>query len=157
MQSYIHKRIHTVTPAPPTSIHASRCMLSHMASSSVPAGVGSTLVCFCLATITIVTSPSTVTHVTIDKILGKGGKRENRGGGKGGGGDGEGEKGEGEKPLIKRTHFVHVFFVLNQERYIFCFANVRNSNAWGRNYKIRPQVRLFDGGPFPHSVYLGRH
>ena len=51
------------------------CMLSHMASGSVPAGVGSTLVCFCLATITIVTSPSAVTHVAIDKILGKGGKR----------------------------------------------------------------------------------
>ena len=76
-------------------------MLSHMASGSVPAGVGSTLVCFCLATITVVTSPSTVTHVTIDKILGEGGrgrggetgrrgKRENREGGKG-----EGEKGGG--------------------------------------------------------------
>ena len=63
------------TPAPPTPIHASSCILSHMASGSVPAGVGSTLVCFCLATITIVTSPSAVTHVAIDKILGKGGKR----------------------------------------------------------------------------------
>ena len=90
-------------------IHASSCILSHMASGSVPAGVGSTLVCFCLAAITIVTSPSTVTHVAIDKILGKGGKRENRGGdkeegareegtGKRGGGEGEkGRRGEGEK------------------------------------------------------------
>ena len=67
-----------------------------MASSSIPAGVGSTLVCFCLTAITIVTSPSTVTHVSIDKILGKGGKRENREEGKGGGGDREkGGQGEG--------------------------------------------------------------
>ena len=82
-----------------------------MASGSVPAGVGSTLVCFCLATITIVTSPSTVTHVAIDEILGKGGKRgkteegaRRRGQGRRGkekgknrrrgkGGRGEGEKG----------------------------------------------------------------
>ena len=46
-------------------------------------------------------------------------------------------------------HFVHTFFVLNQERYVFHFVNVRNSRAWGRNYKIRPQVHSFDGGPLP--------
>ena len=31
--------------------------------------------------------------------------------------------------------FAHAFFVLNQERYAFRFANIRNSSAWGRNYK----------------------
>ena len=44
------------------------------------------------------------------------------------------------------------FFVFNQERYAFHFANVRNSSAWGRNYKIRPLARSFDGGPLPSSV-----
>ena len=52
------------------------------------------------------------------------------------------------------THFVHVFFV---SWYVFCFVNVRNSSTWGRNYKIRPQARSFDGGLLPPSVYLGRH
>ena len=29
---------------------------------------------------------------------------------------------------------------LNQEQYVFCFANVQNSSPWGRNCKIRPQA-----------------
>ena len=45
----------------------------------------------------------------------------------------------------------------DQEWYAFCFANVWNSSAWGRNYKIRPLAHSFDGGPLPPSVYLGRH
>ena len=48
-------------------------------------------------------------------------------------------------------HFARAFFVLNQELYTFHFANVRNSSAWGRNYKIS---RSFDGGPLPPSVYV---
>ena len=55
------------------------------------------------------------------------------------------------------NHFVHAFFVLNQEQYVFHFANVYRSSAWGRNYKMRPQARLFNGGPLLPSVYLGRH
>ena len=45
---------------------------------------------------------------------------------------------------------------MKQERYVFRFANVRNSSAWGRNYKIRPEARFFDQGPLLPSVYLGR-
>ena len=51
----------------------------------------------------------------------------------------------GEESLIERTHFVHAFFVLNQEGYAFRFMNVQNSSTWGRNYKIRPLARSFDG------------
>ena len=107
----LHSLAYTHWSPGPVPIHASSCILSHMASGSVPAGVGSTLVCFCLAAITIVTSPSTVTHVAIDKILyreeGEEGeqRRGQGGGGKGGGenrrrgrgrrgGGGEGEEGE---------------------------------------------------------------
>ena len=57
-----------------------------MAGGSVPTGVGSTLVCFCLTTVTIVTSPCTVTPVAIDKILEKEGGNQRRG-------KGEGERG----------------------------------------------------------------
>ena len=57
-----------------------------MAGGSVPTGVGSTLICFCLTTITIVTSPCTVTPVAIDKILEKEGGNQRRG-------KGEGERG----------------------------------------------------------------
>ena len=57
----------------------------------------------------------------------------------------------GGVPNQKNT-FVHAFFVLKQEWYVFRFANIRKSRAWGRNYKIRPQARLFNGGPLPHSV-----
>ena len=39
-------------------------------------------------------------------------------------------------------HFAHAFFVLNQEWYIFRFANIRNSSDWDRNYKKRPQARF---------------
>ena len=63
----------------------------------------------------------------------------------------------GEGSLIERTHFPDAFFVFNQERYTFHFANIRNSSAWGRNYKISPLVRSFDRGPLPPSVYLGWH
>ena len=35
------------------------------------------------------------------------------------------------------------------ERYIFRFTNVKNSSAWGKNYKIRPQACSFDRGPLP--------
>ena len=63
----------------------------------------------------------------------------------------------GEGSLIERTHFTQVFFVLKQERYAFRFANVRNSSAWGRNYKIRALARSFDGGPLPPLSNLGRH
>ena len=31
----------------------------------------------------------------------------------------------------------------NLEWYIFRFTNIRNSSAWGRDYKIRPQARSF--------------
>ena len=59
----------------------------------------------------------------------------------------------GEGSPIERTHFVHTFFVLKQEWYVFHFANIRNSSAWGRNYKIRPaEARFFDRGPLPTSV-----
>ena len=37
----------------------------------------------------------------------------------------------GEGSSIERTHFVHVIFVLNQEQYIFWFANVR---GWYKEY-----------------------
>ena len=30
----------------------------------------------------------------------------------------------GERSPIERMHFSHTFFILNQERYLFCFANV---------------------------------
>ena len=42
---------------------------------------------------------------------------------------------EGRSP--KSMYFAHVFFVLKQEQYAFCFTNVQNSSTWGRNYKIR--------------------
>ena len=51
--------------------------------------------------------------------------------------------------ITSPEHFVHAFFISNQEWYVFCFTNVRNSSAWGRNYKIRPQARSFDEGPLP--------
>ena len=48
--------------------------------------------------------------------------------------------------------------VLNQEWYIFHFANIWNSSIWERNYKIRPQARPFLWGTLPPpSVYLNRH
>ena len=53
----------------------------------------------------------------------------------------------GEGSLIERTLFADAFFILNQERYAFRFANLWNSSAWGRNYKIRPLARSIDGGP----------
>ena len=37
--------------------------------------------------------------------------------------------------LIERMDFVHVFFVLKQERYVFRLVNIQNSSTWGRNYK----------------------
>ena len=52
----------------------------------------------------------------------------------------------GEGSLIERMHFAHVFFS-NLEWYVYYFANVRNSSAWARNCKIRPQARSLDGGP----------
>ena len=61
----------------------------------------------------------------------------------------------GEGFLIERGHFTHTFFVLNQERHAFRFANVRNSSAWGRNYKTRHLAHSFDRWPLPPSVYLG--
>ena len=63
----------------------------------------------------------------------------------------------GEGSLIERTHFAHTFFVLNQERYAFRFTNIRNSSAWGRNYKIRALACSFDWGPLPPLSNLGRH
>ena len=53
--------------------------------------------------------------------------------------------------------FVYVFFILNQEQYVFCFMNVWNFSAWGRNYEKRPQARFFNWRPLPTSVYLGKH
>ena len=50
------------------------------------------------------------------------------------------------------THFVHMFFVLNQEWYVFHFVNVWKSSAWGRNYKLRPQARSFNAGPQPQVL-----
>ena len=47
----------------------------------------------------------------------------------------------GGNSLIERMHFVHAFFVLNQEWYAFRFANVQNSSSNGNNYKIRPLAR----------------
>ena len=69
------------------------------------------------------------------------------------------QKGGGEGSPIERTHFMYVLFVSNLEWYVLHFANIRNSSAWGRNYKIRPQAHSFDGGPLYPSVYLhvGRH
>ena len=64
---------------------------------------------------------------------------------------------EGEGSLIERTHFVHTFFVLNQEWYTFRFTNVRNSSALGRNCKIRSLPLSFDSGTLPLSLHLGRH
>ena len=52
---------------------------------------------------------------------------------------------------------MHTFFFSNLEWYVFRFTNIQNSNTSGRNYKISPQARSFDGGPLPPSVYLGRH
>ena len=37
--------------------------------------------------------------------------------------------------LIERMDFVHVFFVLKQERYVFRLVNIQNSSTWGKNYK----------------------
>ena len=59
--------------------------------------------------------------------------------------------------ITSPEHFVHAFFVSNQEWYVFHFTNVLNSSTWGRNYKIRPQARSYNEGPLPSSVYLGRH
>ena len=61
-----------------------------------------------------------------------------------------------EGSLIERMHFVDSFFVFNQERHAFRFANVRNSSAWAGNYKLRPLARSFDG-PLSPSVYLVVH
>ena len=52
--------------------------------------------------------------------------------------------GVGEGCPIEKTHFVHVFFVSNLERYVFQCANVRNSSACGRNCKVRPLTHSFD-------------
>ena len=62
-----------------------------------------------------------------------------------------------EGSLIERTHFVHAFFILNYEWYIFHFTNVQNFTTWGRNYKIRPQACFFNRGLRPPSIILGRH
>ena len=62
-----------------------------------------------------------------------------------------------KEPGYEATHFAHAFFLLNQMWYAFRFANVRNSSAWARNYKIRRLARSFDQWPLPTSVYLGRH
>ena len=54
---------------------------------------------------------------------------------------------------VPRLHFAHVFFVLNQEWWVFHFANVRNSSAWDINYKRRPQgCRLDLPPPFLHTA-----
>ena len=52
------------------------------------------------------------------------------------------QRGGGEGSLIEGTHFAHEFFVLKQERYVFCFMNVQNFSAWVRNYKIRPEAHF---------------
>ena len=52
-----------------------------------------------------------------------------------------------EESPIKIMPSAHMLFVLNQEQYVFHFANVQNSSIWGRNYKIRPHAHSFDGGP----------
>ena len=63
----------------------------------------------------------------------------------------------GERSPIKRMHFAHAFFVLNQEQCIFHLAIVQNSSAWDRNHKKRPQACSFNRRPLPLSVYLSRH
>ena len=64
----------------------------------------------------------------------------------------------GKESLIERMLFAYAFFVLKQEWYTFCSANIWNySSTWGTNYKIMPLARSLDGGPLPPSVYLGRH
>ena len=57
----------------------------------------------------------------------------------------------GEGSLIERAHFMHMFFILNQERYIFCMYP--NTSARDRNHKKRPQACSFNRSP----PYLGRH
>ena len=66
----------------------------------------------------------------------------------------EGGKGHWLKGRILRTRSS---FLTKSTTYTFRFTNVQNSSTWGRNYKIRPLARSFDGGPLPPSVYLGRH
>ena len=55
----------------------------------------------------------------------------------------------GEGSPIERTHFMHIFFILNQEWCHFRLANIWNSSAWGKNYKKRLQAPSFDRGPLP--------
>ena len=50
---------------------------------------------------------------------------------------------------MERTHFVHIFFILNQEWCHFRLVNLRNSIARGKNYKKRLQAPSLDGGPLP--------
>ena len=64
-----------------------------------------------------------------------------------------------EGSMIERMRSTHVFFVLNQEQYIFALQTFETPVLGGRNYKIRPQACSFGGGPLPplpHD-YLSRH
>ena len=63
----------------------------------------------------------------------------------------------GEGSPFEGTIFVHVFFALNQEQYMFFFfSNVRDSSAGDRNYKKGLKLILSMGDPSPPpSVYQG--
>ena len=45
--------------------------------------------------------------------------------------------------------YAHMFFVVNQERYVFCSTN---SSTWDGNYKKMPQVYSFNRVSLPSSV-----
>ena len=51
--------------------------------------------------------------------------------------------------LIERMDFVHVFFVLKQERYVFRLVNIQNSSTWGKNYKKASSSFFQWGTPSP--------
>ena len=54
----------------------------------------------------------------------------------------------------ERVHFAVVFFVLNNERCVFCFANIWNCSTWLGSTK-KASISFFRLGPLPPSVYLG--
>ena len=52
--------------------------------------------------------------------------------------------------LLERSKLEHLLRKLeNQELYVFRFANIGNSSAWGKNYKKSPQASLSIGFPSP--------
>ena len=50
-----------------------------------------------------------------------------------------------------------MFFVLNQEWYVFHFADVQKLQCLGQKLQDKPSSSFLQWGTLPHSVYIGRH